>query len=33
VAVSSDEAPNELVDAADVVVNSPAELLTLLSRL
>ena len=33
VAVSSDEAPSELVDAADVVVNSPAELLTLLSRL
>jgi trehalose 6-phosphate phosphatase len=33
VAVSSDEAPSELVDAADVVVNSPTELLTLLSRL
>jgi trehalose 6-phosphate phosphatase len=33
VAVSSDEAPSELVDAADVVVNSPAELLALLSRL
>ena len=30
VAVSSDEAPSELVDAADVVVDSPAELLTLL---
>jgi trehalose 6-phosphate phosphatase len=33
VAVSSDEAPSELVDAADVVVDSPAELLLLLSRL
>jgi trehalose 6-phosphate phosphatase len=33
VTVSSDEAPSQLVDAADVVVNSPAELLTLLSRL
>jgi trehalose 6-phosphate phosphatase len=33
VAVSSDEAPSELVDVADVVVNSPVELLTLLSRL
>jgi len=33
VAVSSDEAPSELIDAADVVVNSPVELLTLLSRL
>jgi len=33
VAVASDEAPSELVDAADVVVDSPAELLTLLSRL
>jgi trehalose 6-phosphate phosphatase len=33
VAVSSDEAPNELVRVADIVVASPAELLTLLSRL
>jgi trehalose 6-phosphate phosphatase len=33
VAVSSDEAPSELVESADVVVESPAELLTLLARL
>jgi soluble P-type ATPase len=33
VAVSSDEAPNELMRLADVVVASPAELLTLLARL
>jgi trehalose 6-phosphate phosphatase len=33
VAVSSDEAPSELVEAADVVVDSPAELLELLKRL
>jgi trehalose 6-phosphate phosphatase len=33
VAVSSDEAPNELIRAADVVVASPAELLHLLQRL
>jgi trehalose 6-phosphate phosphatase len=33
VAVSSDEAPNELVRLADIVVASPAELLTLLARL
>ena len=33
VAVSSDEAPRELVEAADVVVDSPAELLELLSHL
>jgi trehalose 6-phosphate phosphatase len=33
VAVSSDEAPAELVSAADVVVSSPAELLELLTRL
>ena len=33
VAVSSDEAPQELVGAADVVVSSPEELLELLSRL
>jgi trehalose 6-phosphate phosphatase len=33
VAVSSDEAPSELVDAADVIVESPAELLELLARL
>jgi trehalose-6-phosphatase len=33
VAVSSDEAPDELVSAADLVVSSPAELLTLLARL
>jgi len=33
VAVSSDEAPEELVSAADVVVSSPAELLRLLRRL
>jgi trehalose 6-phosphate phosphatase len=33
VAVSSDEAPSELVSAADVVVASPAELLALLARL
>jgi trehalose 6-phosphate phosphatase len=33
VAVSSDEAPEELVSAADVVVSSPAELLELLRRL
>jgi len=32
VAVSSDEAPEELVSAADVVVASPAELLELLAR-
>jgi trehalose 6-phosphate phosphatase len=33
VAVSSDEAPNELLRVADIVVASPAELLVLLSRL
>jgi trehalose 6-phosphate phosphatase len=33
VAVSSDEAPNVLVRLADIVVASPAELLTVLSRL
>jgi trehalose 6-phosphate phosphatase len=33
VAVSSDEAPDELVSAADIVVDSPAELLALLQRL
>jgi trehalose 6-phosphate phosphatase len=33
VAVSSDEAPSELLEAADVVVESPAELLVLLGRL
>ena len=33
VAVSSDEAPNELMRLADVVVASPAELMTLLARL
>jgi trehalose 6-phosphate phosphatase len=33
IAVSSDEAPQELVRAANVVVSSPAELLTLLARL
>jgi len=33
VAVSSDEAPEELVVAADVVVHSPADLLMLLARL
>jgi len=33
VAVSSDEAPSELIRLADVVVASPAELLTLLARL
>ena len=33
VAVSSDEAPSELVESADIVVGSPAELLTLLARL
>jgi trehalose 6-phosphate phosphatase len=33
VAVSSDEAPQELVSAADIVVASPAELLGLLARL
>jgi len=33
VAVSSDEAPSELVDAADVVVDSPAKLLVLLRQL
>ena len=33
IAVSSDEAPQELVRAADVVVSSPAQLLTLLARL
>jgi soluble P-type ATPase len=33
VVVSSDEAPSELVAAADIVVDSPAELLTLLARL
>ena len=33
VAVSSDEAPSELVSAANIVVDSPADLLTLLARL
>ena len=33
VAVSSDEAPHELVGAADVVVHSPAALLELLRQL
>jgi trehalose 6-phosphate phosphatase len=33
VAVSSDEAPSELVDAADIVVDSPVELLDLLTQL
>jgi trehalose 6-phosphate phosphatase len=33
VAVSSDEAPSELLDAADVVVDSPSELLELLGHL
>ena len=33
VAVSSDEAPSELVESADIVVASPAELLALLERL
>jgi len=33
VAVSSDEAPEELVSAADIVVSSPEELLELLRRL
>jgi trehalose 6-phosphate phosphatase len=33
VAVSSDEAPAELIRSADVVVGSPAELLDLLRRL
>jgi trehalose 6-phosphate phosphatase len=33
VAVSSDEAPSELVDAADIVVDSPVELLDLLAQL
>jgi trehalose-6-phosphatase len=33
VAVSSDEAPVELVRSADMVVGSPAELLDLLRRL
>ena len=33
VAVSSDEAPNELVRLADIVVASPSELLALLARL
>jgi trehalose 6-phosphate phosphatase len=33
VAVSSDEAPTELVSAADIVVASPAELFELLARL
>jgi trehalose 6-phosphate phosphatase len=33
VAVSSDEAPEELVAAADLVVSSPAELVELLARL
>ena len=33
VAVSSDEAPSELVEAADIVVESPPELLELLARL
>jgi len=33
VAVSSDEAPSELIRVADVVVNSPTELLQLLRRL
>jgi len=33
VAVSSDEAPSDLVESADIVVESPAELLTVLRRL
>lgn len=33
VAVSSDEAPSELVEAADVVVDSPRELLSLLASI
>lgn len=33
VAVSSDEAPGDLVDSADLVVSSPAELVELLRRL
>jgi trehalose 6-phosphate phosphatase len=33
VAVSSDEAPSELVEAADIVVDSPADLLALLRQL
>jgi trehalose-6-phosphatase len=33
VAVSSDEAPSELIRLANIVVDSPAELLALLSRL
>jgi trehalose 6-phosphate phosphatase len=33
VAVSSDEAPSDLVEAADIVVDSPVELLALLARL
>jgi trehalose 6-phosphate phosphatase len=33
VAVSSDEAPTELVESADIVVGSPAELVALLARL
>jgi trehalose 6-phosphate phosphatase len=33
VAVSSDEAPSELVERADIVVNSPGDLLTLLRQL
>jgi trehalose 6-phosphate phosphatase len=33
IAVSSDEAPSELVESADIVVDSPAELLMLLERL
>jgi trehalose-6-phosphatase len=33
VAVSSDEAPDELVDEADIVVPSPAALVDLLRRL
>ncbi len=33
VAVSSDEAPDDLVRSADIVVASPAELLELLKRL
>jgi trehalose 6-phosphate phosphatase len=33
IAVSSDEAPSELVSAADIVVDSPAQLLGLLARL
>jgi trehalose 6-phosphate phosphatase len=33
VAVSSDEAPSELVESADIVVGSPVELIALLARL